>query len=65
MSTREPDIEDYFRGKIFSKLVLLDTLYHINRNLITKYTILDIRSVFKVSTLYSNILYRYNYRVFP
>ena len=66
ISSIKPTIENYFKVNIFPNPKLLDSLKYINKNLITKYTIPNIRLKLKVSTLYSNILYRYNsLRAFP
>jgi len=66
IGTIEPTIEDYFKDNIFPNPKLSDSLKRINRNLIAKCIILDIRLKLKVSTLVLNILYRYNsIRAFP
>jgi hypothetical protein len=60
MGIREANIEDYFKGKIFLKLALLNILKRINRNPIAKKVVLNVGLKLKVSTPCPNMLYGYN-----
>ena len=50
IGTRETDMEDYFRGKVFLKPASLDSLKRIDKNPIAKQLVSDVRSKLRVST---------------
>jgi hypothetical protein len=60
MGTGEPDVEDYFRGKIFAKPVPQDSLKRIDKNPMAKQVVPDVGSRLKVSTPAPDMLYGYN-----
>ena len=64
IGTKEPNMERYFRDKIFPCSTSL--LKRTNRLPIVKRAVLKVRSKFKVNSLILNILYNYDYNiVFP
>ena len=60
MGTGEPDVEDYFRGKIFAKPAPQDSLKRIDKNPMAKQVVPDVGSKLKVSTPVPDMLYGYN-----
>lgn len=60
MGTGEPDVEDYFRGKIFVKPAPQDSLKRIDKIPMTKYAVPDVGSKLKVSTPVPDMLYGYS-----
>jgi hypothetical protein len=49
MGTGEPDVEDYFKGKIFAKPVLPDSLKRIDKNPMAKQVVPDVGSRLKLA----------------
>ncbi|KAF7861552.1 hypothetical protein EAF04_008114 [Stromatinia cepivora] len=60
MGTGEPDVEDYFKNKIFDKPEPLSNLKRIDKNPMAKYNVPNIGSKLKVSIPVPDMLYGYN-----
>lgn len=60
MGTGEPDVEEYFKRKIFAKPTSSDSLQRTDRNPMAKHVVPDVGSKLKVSTPVPDMLYGYN-----
>ncbi|KXX74018.1 hypothetical protein MMYC01_209885 [Madurella mycetomatis] len=66
MGSGEPEVEDYFKGKIFPKPGASDSLQRAERQPMAKHTVPSTGSRLKLSTPVPDLLYGYNrYGAFP
>ena len=60
MGTGESEVEDYFKGKVFIKPAPLDSLRRIDKSLMARQVVPDVRSKLRVSTPVPDMLYGYS-----
>ncbi|KAL2757741.1 hypothetical protein ACRALDRAFT_2016829 [Sodiomyces alcalophilus JCM 7366] len=66
MGTGEPEVEDYFKDKIFSKPRPTDSLRRSDRQMMAKHAVPSTGSSLKISTPVPDMLYGYNrHKAFP